>query len=645
MSSNQQRNKRDWALAQAVENQRLLRRSEQRKLEAQVNTKCLMRADDRRIKEEAARARADAMGDGGAKASASSPRGSPRGGGRGKDVVDAPLKPAQKKSIMKNNLSKRERAMRRMYGELADDELLGSGGNVGGADGSSGAGSKNKKKIAKKKKKKDENGSGGDDPATAGVDGETAATSSSSFSSGAGAGGAGESAASANNNNNAISSNTNDPSSSANDAYGQNSDSSTQHNGGADGDNDGSGDRGEGNGRKPFGVVFKPYGGDTFGTRGKYTEGMVYQSRLAERKKKKKGILSAFFDPGRPKVVTPREEEEDVVSEVSVDLNSKQRCAATLCSLSGIPSNIENMVREGALDALIKLATGEDTMVQHNVAATLCNMAADSRASIAIIRGAGWFNTERQRRELDSSGKNNKSGSREGKAGDGGASSKDAGSKSKASGNNSSNKRQNSISSAGSVSGTSLDAILSLSHAEDFTVRRVCLLSLFRLSTCDDMQGALVSANVIPALMRLRHDSPDCALASARTIFNLANVREVYLKIEKVIQAAVTIASVSGDSLPQLTCVARTFKTLGNHSELRPRLLEEGVMGATQAILAKSGPDGEPLTDPTSSSPVTPEQRSELTELCCAVLHDLASCPRNRLAMVSSRRASVWTKN
>ena len=40
MSANQRRNKRDWALAQAVENQRLSRRSEQRKLEAQVNTIC-----------------------------------------------------------------------------------------------------------------------------------------------------------------------------------------------------------------------------------------------------------------------------------------------------------------------------------------------------------------------------------------------------------------------------------------------------------------------------------------------------------------------------------------------------------------------------------------------------------------------------
>ena len=85
--------------------------------------------------------------------------------------------------------------------------------------------------------------------------------------------------------------------------------------------------------KKPFGVVFKPYGGDTFGTRGKYTEGMVYQSRLTRNNKKKKGLLSAFFDPGRVKVQTPREEEEDEISEISVDLSSKQRCAATLCNL------------------------------------------------------------------------------------------------------------------------------------------------------------------------------------------------------------------------------------------------------------------------------------------------------------------------
>ena len=44
----------------------------------------------------------------------------------------------------------------------------------------------------------------------------------------------------------------------------------------------------------------------------------------------------------------------------------------------------------------------------------------------------------------------------------------------------------------------------------------------------------------------------------ARTVFNLANVREVYLRIEKVIQAAVTIAS-SATTIEQLICKNRYF--------------------------------------------------------------------------------------
>ena len=47
----------DWALIQAVENARLLRRSEHRKMEAQVSTKCLMRADARRDRDAVKRAK------------------------------------------------------------------------------------------------------------------------------------------------------------------------------------------------------------------------------------------------------------------------------------------------------------------------------------------------------------------------------------------------------------------------------------------------------------------------------------------------------------------------------------------------------------------------------------------------------------
>ena len=239
---------------------------------------------------------------------------------------------------------------------------------------------------------------------------------------------------------------------------------------------------------------------------------------------------------------------------------------------SSIPENIPNLVNEGALDALIKLAHGDDTTVAHNCVVTLCNISADPSAAQRVVRGT-----------------------------------------------------------AGSA-GTPLDAIIALSHSESEDVRIVCLLALFRLSQVPGLEGIMVSSNVVPALMRLRHDSGSCGLMMARTVFNLANVREIYLRIEKVIQAAVTVAS-SSTLIEQMLCCAKTFKTLGNKIELRPRLLEEGVMSATTTILIKCASASQEISVDADDQ----QQILMLTRLSCSILHDLAACPRNRLAMVREK--------
>ena len=98
-------NDQDWALIQAVENARLLRRSETRKMEAQVSTKCLMRADDRRQKDAIKRIKQEQ--EAAAKV----------------EVLPGGVKPKEKRSMMGKASHKRDRAMRRMYNDLTQEEI------------------------------------------------------------------------------------------------------------------------------------------------------------------------------------------------------------------------------------------------------------------------------------------------------------------------------------------------------------------------------------------------------------------------------------------------------------------------------------------------------------------------------------------
>ena len=142
-----------------------------------------------------------------------------------------------------------------------------------------------------------------------------------------------------------------------------------------------------GGGRKPFGVVFKPYEGDAFGTRGNYVEGMVYQSRLARAKTKRTGVLAQFFDDGKKFSPETEEDVDDTVSIVSTDQGSKQRCAATLFNLSKYPGNIDGMVAEGSVAALISLGKGDDNVSAVMVAGAFANLTGDRNACETIIHG------------------------------------------------------------------------------------------------------------------------------------------------------------------------------------------------------------------------------------------------------------------
>ena len=138
-------------------------------------------------------------------------------------------------------------------------------------------------------------------------------------------------------------------------------------------------------GKIPFGVVFKPYAGDAFGTRGNYVEGMVYQSRLTRSKQKRGGVLAQFFDAGKSFKPEEEEEEDDLMSIEATDHGALQRCAATLFNLSKFKQNIQGMIDEGSIGALVSLGKNDDDSICTLVAGAFANMSATPFASSKII--------------------------------------------------------------------------------------------------------------------------------------------------------------------------------------------------------------------------------------------------------------------
>jgi hypothetical protein len=147
----------------------------------------------------------------------------------------------------------------------------------------------------------------------------------------------------------------------------------------------GTGGGGSSGGKIPFGVVFKPYAGDAFGTRGNYVEGMVYQSRLTRSKQKRGGVLAQFFDAGKTFAPEEEEFEDDLMSVATTDQGALQRCAATLYNLSKFEQNIQGMVDEGGINALVTLGKNDDDAITMMVAGAFANITASDFAALKII--------------------------------------------------------------------------------------------------------------------------------------------------------------------------------------------------------------------------------------------------------------------
>ena len=334
-----------------------LRKAERRKIDAQVQTKVAMRRDEKRERE-AARLAAAALK---AKMAAAA----------GEEVMDdegnvTKIKPKQIKAIGAKANSKRQRALRRMYRELGEEDKL--------VDEEE---EKKKKKKASKKapKEQSEEIEQGGEPSEPNL--SAVAPLKQKFSQ----------VHLQNAANGTVKANIKPASApkQSKDTSAPKAPSSPDPAVKVDNSKAGSGSAGSEGGKKPFGVVFTPYAGDAFGTRGNYVEGMVYQSRLMRSKKKRTGILAQFFDAGKTFAPETEDDIDDTISILSTDVGSKQRCAATLFNLSKFPTNVKGMIAEGGVNALITLGKSDDPLASVMVAGAFANLTLDPDACERIV--------------------------------------------------------------------------------------------------------------------------------------------------------------------------------------------------------------------------------------------------------------------
>lgn len=148
--------------------------------------------------------------------------------------------------------------------------------------------------------------------------------------------------------------------------------------------------------------VFAPYKGDVFGTRGDYMGGMVYRSRMKVKQQvggnsKRRQSVHDLMNGDDESVSTSDSESVSSVSGSSDDESSpdaadaeafeaKQRCASTLRNWSFHDENTDRMVEEGAVGALIALATTADRKTQGYCATAFRNLSAKPSLRIEIIK-------------------------------------------------------------------------------------------------------------------------------------------------------------------------------------------------------------------------------------------------------------------
>ncbi|ETO83166.1 hypothetical protein F444_02755 [Phytophthora nicotianae P1976] len=336
------------------------------------------------------------------------------------------------------------------------------------------------------------------------------------------------------------------------------------------------------NGRKRAGTEYssqalKPYGGDIFGTRGDYIDGMLYMSRMKRsyqavissgkkiefnfasppwgelakvegRNVLKDGVSDAFAvaggDGGKLSIsvasrragsviilTNPNEDNEELGSTLtSVQRKQQQRCSLTLSNWSFNPENARLMVQENVVEALIRLCKDGDKTTRLNCVIAFMNLShLFELRRVIVLQGA--------------------------------------------------------VKTVAEI----------VNDMEDKTIRTACAITLCNLCSLQGEEGLLVEDGAVSALSTLINEHEKVSHICRCALFNLTCVSQSYHKIESVLKAFIALTSTRNSSGNSGFAVkteeeydditAKALCNLSNLKRIRLRLMEEGIVSAITSLL------------------------------------------------------------
>jgi hypothetical protein len=268
--------------------------------------------------------------------------------------------------------------------------------------------------------------------------------------------------------------------------------------------------------------ILPKYNGDMFGTGGEYMGGMLYLSRMPQKKSPGQAMLRSFSRANTLQVEDPQNPDEEMDLSIrnmytqngddeATEMSSKLYCATALCNWARNPSNAQRLANEGAVHAIIRLSQEKVAKISVFCAGAFRYMSEHTALAEKMIE----------------------------------------------------DKCVNVIS----------EMITSCN--DDFISGNlaICLLNLTRIC---GKEGQLVEDSIVLCFMNLISQRSDLHSACCRGLYNLTCVDTTYPMMERVIRALITLSS-SGTASVKHLCAA-ALCNLADLKGIRLRMVEEGVI-------------------------------------------------------------------
>lgn len=268
--------------------------------------------------------------------------------------------------------------------------------------------------------------------------------------------------------------------------------------------------------------ILPKYDGDMFGTGGEYMGGMLYLSRMPQKKNPGQAMLRSFSRANTLQVEDTHSADEETDQSIknlyqnngddeATEISSKLYCAVALCNWARNPSNAQRLANEGAVHAIIRLSNEKVAKISVFCAGAFRYMSEHTVLAEKMIE----------------------------------------------------EKCVNVIS---EMITTCNDDFISGNLA-------ICLLNLTRIC---GKEGQLVEDSIVLCFMNLISQRSDLHSACCRGLYNLTCIDSTYPMMERVIRALITLSS-SGTASVKHLCAA-ALCNLADLKGIRLRMVEEGVI-------------------------------------------------------------------